>query len=348
LSEDATKSSLAIQSGVVIGNKLVLTSLNSVNDSTIVNVFRHNSKIPYGAGLIWKDSVNNIAIFMVPELKCQPIKMKKSSDLSQIDEIMIMNCGRRDSTYLESTWGILSGSPADTLITVGAAVNPGGIGAPVITMDGSLAGVIVDKEVNLFTEGIAYMVNIDLIHAALADIDYNKTPIGAIKDYKLIELIGKAFENEMLSYKAEKIKDEIELLLQAKEYANESDKYVNASSLSPAYLKTYFYHLLFNALAQDYQEELASKTYDEFLDNAIKVKEEILKRNYPDGIIPETERIKLKKEYYPKMSFAADEARMEQAHYKLDGILTSIRRADFYGYLFYGTTPKLFKKILND
>lgn len=347
MTKDAISSSYRVQSGVVIGKNLVLTSLHFVNDSSVVNVFKYTTKKRYGSGLIWKDTLRNVAIFKVPNLNAKPIPLSKSENLSQIDEIMIFNCGRRDSVYLETTWGILSGSPMDTVITVGAAVNPGGIGAPVITMDEKLAGIIVDKEVSLFAEGLAYMVNIDLIHSALNSINPNSEPLGAIKEYETLDKLGMAFEKELESYDANRVKEKIALLKDAKKLVEEAMSN-SSSNIVPAFFLTYFNKLYFRALAEDYEETIAMKVYEDYVFNALEVRTILYKEKYPDGNIPEEEKIYLTIDSFDSMSLAADRARMRIVEYGLEDIKADIRKADFYGYLFFGTPPTLFKSILQD
>ncbi len=347
LSKNALSSRYRVQTGVVIGKDLVLTSLNFVNDSSVVNVFKYSTRERYGSGLIWKDSSNNVAIFKVPKLNATPISMNRSENLSQIDEIMIFNCGRRDSIYMESTWGILSGSPKDTIITVGAAVNPGGIGAPVITLDGKLAGVIVDKEVSLFAEGMAYMANIDLIHEAIREINEDSEPLGAIKEFETLDYLGMAFENEMKSYDTKRIKKKIAFLEETYDLVNKAMKNTK-TNIIPAYFKTYLYKRYFDALASDYKEAVAMKIYDEYVENALQVRKIVFDEKYPNGDIPEEELSQLTKESFDPISIAADKARMRIVEYGLNDIKVGIRKADFYGYLFYGTMPILFKNILKD
>ncbi len=347
LSKSAVNSRYRVQSGVVIDKNLVLTSLDYINDSSVVNIFKYTTQKRFGAGLIWKDSLHNIAVFRVPELNATPIKMKSSKELSQIDEIMVFNCGRRDSTFLETTWGILSGSPKDTIITVGAAVNPGGVGAPVITMDGHLAGLIVDKEVDLFAEGIAYMANIDLVHDALSSIDANDTIISAIPEFETLDKLGQAFECEMQSYDTELISKIIELRKQSLDLATEAMK-GSSTSIVSAYFKTYFSKLYFWALAEDYQETLAQKIYADYKAYVFEIRNILMKEEYPVGQMPENALAYLDKSKFDKFGIAAEKARMRPVINGLNNIKTSIRKADFYGYILYGLPPNYLKSVIKD
>ncbi len=347
ISKDALSSSYRVQTGVVIDKDLVLTSLNFVNDSSIVNVFKYANQERYGCGLIWKDSLHNLAIFRVPKLNSSAIKLAESKNLSQIDEIMIYNCGRRDSLYFEATWGILSGSPTDTIITVGAPVNPGGVGAPVVTMNGELAGIIVDKEVSLFVEGVAYMSNIDLVKDAISTINSSALPLGAVKEFETLDLLGKAFENEMKSYDVKDITLEISLLKESLELVDMGMS-KSATNIEKAFFKAYLTKLYFNALVSDYQEDLAIEVYKDYINLAMDVK----KSNYNQANLNNTlsfddyTRIELDK--FDSMSIAADKARMSQVQFILDGIKANIRESDFYGYILYGRTPSMLKKIITE
>jgi hypothetical protein len=235
----------------------------------------------------------------------------------------------------------------DTVITVGAAVNPGGIGGPVITMDEKLAGIIVDKEVSLFAEGLAYMVNIDLIHTALNSNNPNSEPLGAIKEYETLDKLGMAFEKELESYDANRVKEKIALLKDAKKLVEEAMSN-SSSNIVPAFFLTYFNKLYFRALAEDYEETIAMKVYEDYVFNALEIRTILYEEKYPDGNIPEEEQIYLTIDSFDSMSLAADRARMRIVEYGLEDIKSDIRKSDFYGYLFFGTPPTLFKSILQD
>ena len=154
-----------VGSGVVIGEDgLILTALHVVEDAASITVWFSDGSETQGR-LLGEDLGQDLALIKVPRSDLSAIPLADRASVRLGDAVTKLGY---PSGYLEVSTGIIS-ALVDAYringerIQITADVNPGDSGAPIITADGDLAGIVVAKDYTSAGVGFASPLTYGLV-----------------------------------------------------------------------------------------------------------------------------------------------------------------------------------------
>lgn len=159
-----------IRAGAVVGTGVIVspdgwivTAAHVVDDASELWI-RFSNGIQVPATLEQSDTRLDVALLRVQgrEYPCAPIRAV-ADDLAIGSEVYTINSPVGEDRKPSVARGVVSGYPEQDdlrLMQTDAAINPGSSGGPVFSLDGSVAGISIEKVSSVEVEGLAFAVPI--------------------------------------------------------------------------------------------------------------------------------------------------------------------------------------------
>jgi trypsin-like peptidase len=303
------------------------------------------------AYVIWKDKELDIAILKTDDLKLPSLKLKKSDNINQGDEILILGFpgSRLNDHEIKVTSGILSSSTKDSTLMTTAPINPGNSGGPAINYAGEVVGQVYAKLVGLNVESTGFLRNIKYLEDAIVKAKDKEIPMK-----KSIGIDNYNAYKEMCFADAEyiKIHETKDSTEKMKYVDNAIQKIKKVLDMEPDYALARYYlvNYLFKKaeLHCEFDNELdeikADKIIEEFQYHWAKAKKDSRDEEYADEI-----NASIENKIY-SLADADDIAcyrwRDRVSSYSDFAYAREVRNEELQDYIHYGTTPKHLRETL--
>jgi hypothetical protein len=146
----------------------VITNHHVIGHAKTAMLFPNRAGKPINAVVLWSDSTLDLAV--LKPLSPLPSLALTNSVLDQGEDVIVL--GYPGMAYkpgaLKVSEGIVSGNPTDSIIQITAPVNYGNSGGPCLNMRGEVVGAVFAKVAEAGIEGIAYLINADLVRYSIA------------------------------------------------------------------------------------------------------------------------------------------------------------------------------------